>query len=467
MQKNWSRVGREIVVLVIAYVSMMSTLYASEPLMKDFVGINGHTVLFKPEVYSPVSKLARDYHSFSWDVGNDSANATSFPFAQNGVNWESLYSKWNAQGIDSHVSIMFNHFQKASDWTNIAADAKAYGRAIAQYFGPTVGNGLIKTIEIGNEPHDMDDELYVKIFRNMAMGIREVDSNLKISTAAVGINPQSKYIKDIEIMKSVIDYVDIISVHTYPNLTRWPYYDVSHPEDDRMSYLENVRDVIDWRNNFAEGREVWVTEFGYDAPSSNASTPNGWEKWRGDVTERQQAQYLVRSYMAFAEMDVERAYMFWFDDDDKAMLHGSKGITRHGVPKESYWAMKQMQEKLGDYRFEGIIESDTDAYIYSFVSGENEHDKIWVMWSPTGDGLEIDLDVSLLGAQVEWVESMAYSQFGDWSSDFELLNDNIQIIVGESPVYVKLLVVPEPGVLIVILGIIGVLSMKRCRFTLA
>jgi hypothetical protein len=51
----------------------------SKPLFRDFMGLNVHTVQFKPELYKPVCRLVRDYHGFDWDVGGDTNYAPRFP----------------------------------------------------------------------------------------------------------------------------------------------------------------------------------------------------------------------------------------------------------------------------------------------------------------------------------------------------------------------------------------------------
>ena len=51
----------------------------AHPLMGEFMGINGHTVQFKPELYSKVCRKARDYHPIEWDLGKDSDWKTTFP----------------------------------------------------------------------------------------------------------------------------------------------------------------------------------------------------------------------------------------------------------------------------------------------------------------------------------------------------------------------------------------------------
>ena len=43
----------------------------SNPLFRDFMGINGHTVQFRPKLYAETCRLVRDYHSLGWDVGDE------------------------------------------------------------------------------------------------------------------------------------------------------------------------------------------------------------------------------------------------------------------------------------------------------------------------------------------------------------------------------------------------------------
>ena len=38
------------------------------PLMRDFIGLCGHTVQFKPDLYAPVTRMVRDYHPIDWDA---------------------------------------------------------------------------------------------------------------------------------------------------------------------------------------------------------------------------------------------------------------------------------------------------------------------------------------------------------------------------------------------------------------
>jgi hypothetical protein len=69
--------------------------------MGEFLGINGHTIQFRPKLYSQVCRKVRDYHPFDWDVGKDTDFVTQFPEARNRVNWETVYGSWKAEGFET------------------------------------------------------------------------------------------------------------------------------------------------------------------------------------------------------------------------------------------------------------------------------------------------------------------------------------------------------------------------------
>jgi hypothetical protein len=78
------------------------------PVLRDFLGVNGHTVQFRPDLYKPVCRLVRDYHPFDWDVGNDTSFTPPFPFARNRVDWNKVYGSWKDAGYDTDVCLMFD-----------------------------------------------------------------------------------------------------------------------------------------------------------------------------------------------------------------------------------------------------------------------------------------------------------------------------------------------------------------------
>ncbi len=82
---------------------------ADKPRFREFMGLCGHTIQFKPVLYAPVCRAVRDYHPFEWDVGNDTSFSTRFPSARNGVDWGQVYGDWKAAGYETEVSLMFHN----------------------------------------------------------------------------------------------------------------------------------------------------------------------------------------------------------------------------------------------------------------------------------------------------------------------------------------------------------------------
>ncbi len=324
------------------------------PLMRDFIGINGHTVQFKPELYQPVCRLARDYHPVEWDLGKSTQDLPPFPQARNGVDWNQVYGSWRDKGWGIDACLMIETIP-VPKWKNLEADAKAYGQAFAREFGPSGMRRFVNSVEIGNEPGKWSDADYIRIFKAMAEGIRAGDPKLTISTCNLTTGKSGDYAKSVSCIEKFSGLFDVLNIHTYAQLENWPTWRRSFPEDPKLPhYLQDVSDLCRWRDASAPGKPVWVTEFGYDSSTKSPEPAGDFSKWDG-VTHTQQAQWLVRSLLVFSTMPVQRAYIYFFNDEDEPKLHASSGITRHFKPKPSYYALGHLQRVLGDYRFERIL----------------------------------------------------------------------------------------------------------------
>ena len=62
--------------------------------------------------------------------------------------------------------------------------------------------------------------------------------------------------------------------------------------------------------------------------------------------------------VVFATRNVDRAYLYYYNDDDEPAFHGASGLTRNFQPKMSFWAVKQLYEILGAYRFKRIVKQE-------------------------------------------------------------------------------------------------------------
>jgi serine/threonine-protein kinase ATR len=348
-------------------------LFSKAPML-DFVGVNGHTVLFRPELYRPVARLVRDYHPMDWDLGADTSSAPPFPKAANGVDWEQVYGSWKKAGFRTTVSVMFETL-KPDQWKDRKRDAFAYGKAFAAAFGPSSRN-LVECIEIGNEPKDYSEAEYREVFEAMARGVRAGDPKMKIGTCAVAIGKGDPYAKDVACLKGLEDLIDVYSIHVYAFAELWPTYRRTVPEDPSSAFLQRVREMAEYRRKHDPQAELWVTEFGWDGTDKK---PTGENASFQPNTPAEQARYLVRSLLLFASMDVQRAYVYFFNDDDEPSLHAASGLTTKFEPKPAYHALAHLQELLGAYRYERTV--SRDPWVLEFRHVSNREKRIRAGWA--------------------------------------------------------------------------------------
>ena len=231
------------------------------PLFRDFVGLCGHTVNFKPELYAPVCRVVRDYHPVKWDLAEDTSILPEWPMAKNQVPWDKIYQSWHDRGLSISVCFQFDDM-KGEDWKNIEHDAFAYAKSFAQTFGPGGKHPFVQCVEIGNEPGHIDDATYLRIFKSMAAGVREGDPKLKIATCNIEPGPSDRYWKGADILQPHLPAIDVLRIHRYAIKDGWPTWKRSHPEDSSVPYLSRIQEMIDWRDQHAQDRELWVSEFG-------------------------------------------------------------------------------------------------------------------------------------------------------------------------------------------------------------
>ncbi len=400
--------------------------------MREFTGINGHTVSFKPELYWPVCRLVRDYHPVVWDLGKETSEAAPFPFAKNKVDWSKVYGSWRGKDWNIDACLMFESIDRAS-WKDIAKDANAYGESFAKEFGPSGERKLVDSVEIGNEPGTWSDEDYSLMFQSMAKGLREGDPKLKIATCNLTTGKSGPYEKSVACIEKFPELFDVLNVHSYAQLEGWPTWKRSFPEDPKLkNYFGDVDALCKWRDAHAPGKPVWLTEFGYDSTTQEPPKTGDFAKWVG-VTDEQQAQWLVRSLLMFSAMPVDRAYIYFFDDNDEPQVHGSSGITRHFQPKPSYYALAHLQQALGEYRFTRIVVDDPGKLrVQEYQHGRNGDQYIWVAWSPTGSGRTLKYKPVGYPGRIMDIQRMPLAKT---DVTRETVPNPLEVEVNESPVY--------------------------------
>jgi hypothetical protein len=403
------------------------------PLMRDFVGINGHTVQFKPELYQPVCRLVRDYHPIEWDLGGNTAELPPFPLAKNRVDWSQVYGSWRDKGWRIDGCLMFESIKRA-DWANIEADARAYGQAFAREFGPSGKRRLVESVEIGNEPGKWTDADYSRLFKAMAEGVRAGDPGLKIATCNLTAGKSGDYEKSVECVSRFPDLFDVLNVHTYAQLEGWPTWRRSFPEDPKLPhYLQDIQALCRWRDAHAPGKPIWITEMGYDSTTQPQPATGDFAKWVG-VTDIHQAQWLVRSLLVFSAMPVERAYVYFFNDEDQPSVHGSSGITRHFQPKPSFYALAQMQAVLGDCRFSRIVTNEPDRLRVQEYQNDSGR-LVWAVWLPAGDGRSLAATLKNTPGKLLDAQRMPLAPGATAVSAKQDGAGRVEVLVDESPLY--------------------------------
>ena len=147
---------------------------SERPLLKDFIGLNGHTVQFRPELYRPIATLVRDYHPAEWDLGKDSYFVPPFPFAE--IGWIGAGFMVRGGSKDGAPTLCLCSRRYHAITGRVGGGIRDSMRSVSlEPFGPRGTNARVETVEIGNEPGKFSDADYRIIFENMARGFKAGD----------------------------------------------------------------------------------------------------------------------------------------------------------------------------------------------------------------------------------------------------------------------------------------------------
>ena len=269
-----------------ANVGIVESASPPRSLFRDFMGLNGHTVQFRPQLYRPIATQVRDYHPVEWDLGKDSDSIPPFPSARNGVDWNAVYGSWRKQGWRVDACLMFETLPRHK-WKDLAADSRAYGERFAHAFGPSAANPLVESVEIGNEPGSYSDADYRLVFEHLALGLKTGDPRIRVATCALTTGKSHSYAKSVECLIGLERLYDVLNVHSYAQLEGWPTWRRSYPEDPQLKdYLPDITRLCAWRDAHATGKQIWLTEFGYDASTTSPNPNSEFKQWVG-VTDTQ------------------------------------------------------------------------------------------------------------------------------------------------------------------------------------
>lgn len=373
--------------------------------LRELLGVNGYwswgtnqyAEQLKPDGgpwrYRPVASHARNYHDLTWDIPRpgvpidfkDMAQGKGTP-ANGWLNWDREYGAWAEAGFNIQASLQFFRYDPAR-WKNPEKEAYDYAFAFTRHFGLKKGNGLICSIEAGNEPWSYPAEVYRKILLGMARGAAIGDDSVEVLPCALQAADPS--VEKSGIFKNYIGarippeaapLLDGINIHAYSYAadSRGKRRGV-HPEHAHSTFWE-ILNAIRWRNENMPGKKIYLSEWGWESPG-------GGEDCIHDecVSEQAAASYAVRGALISARLGLDRATWFYYANESQpSSLYTRSGLTGSARvnfgKKRCFLALQSLVERAGSSYFHSIVREDERAWMYLLgnAAGQPTHLVAWL-----------------------------------------------------------------------------------------
>lgn len=454
------------------------------PLMKDFAGINGF--IDDAVELSQVCNFIREYHNWSWneDVQNEIKFAPSYP----GWNFDTYYKTL----LDSGITVAPCLKQSApwltshKDYKPIAAglnteDPASYKEKAsymyqyaARYGSKVVDQSLLKLAsnqqklsglnclryyEDWNEQdawwHGRDG--YFTPFEYAAMASANYDGHFGQIGNAYGIknaDPTSKFVMG-GLAKMSLDYLksirlwaevhrngsfpaDVINLHHYSNDNGGQGSSTTGISPEADSLKQRFKAFVDYRDQYLPGKEIWVTEFGYDVHAESVQRAPAIGTFSAEEV---QAMWLIRSYLALAAAGMDRAAMYMSRDADaiSSIKYSTSGLTEGGTKRkrESWYSLKTFNNVLGKMYFEREVETGNPNVLNYKFTEPGTGNSVFVLWCPTSNQTTFDYTFDL--PDELYVKSLIIQKNLDPDGDTTFAYDKQKAIilsVSERPLYV-------------------------------
>ena len=220
--------------------------------------------------------------------------------------------------------------------------------------------------------------------------------------------------------------LDVINYHQYTG--------THSPENS--SFVEEAKKVIDWRNRNAPGKEIWITEFGWDTNLGSVK--------HAAPSEDAQRDWIIREYLIGDRIGLDRMTVFDALNDgpsNDTTQYSTSGLATKGsegaVKKSSWYGVNTVHSLLKGYTFDGVVEENDSIYIYRYKKG---NDIILAIWSPTENGSKLHSYPLATGYSKGKMTVMKKGEDLGVTTDLELDPQHgfTEIEVTESPVFIQL-----------------------------
>jgi hypothetical protein len=412
-----------------------------------------------------------DYYRNLHDIGVVVAPCIqgSVPWLQKATAFQASYKPLDAPGLDAANPA--SYYAKSNFMFQFAAryGSKSVPDSLLQLASGqrrVSGLGYIKYVEDWNEQDkdwegknaqftpeeyaamasaDYDGHGNTMELHGKKYGIKNADSSIKLVMGGLAIF-NLDYIKR---MKSWFEgnradkkfAADVLNFHLYTFPDGSQYGDSGpalSPEAGKLK--EQMAAVVKYRNEYLPGKEVWLSEFGWDTnPDSRLSVPVIGSMDRQEV----QGIWLVRAYMALAAAGVDRAQMFMLRDvnpNDKTQFSSSGLVGPKGdfTRKKSWYYVATLKNTLTNMRYTGETASgDANVLIYKFKEVKGSKG-VYAIWAKTSNGYKVDnyqlkIPASVSNANLVTLSTGAAS---GQQSKLNITNGQVSVNVSERPVFV-------------------------------
>jgi hypothetical protein len=457
--------------------------------MDQFIGTNAF--IDDPLEKIKVAGFIREYHPWSWDVGEpfpNNSNAWNPSRAAGGNAWffDDYYQRLFDAGITVSPCIM-----NSVSWLNESNDFPSEQKPVraglsttdplsykehadhmfqyaARYGSQPVadsllklaanqprhsGLGTIRYLENWNEPdrtwgpkenHFTPEDL-------AAMGSADRDGHLGIMGSAYGVKNADPAMKLVlgGLSEADVDFVDGIRQWCLLNRTDKKFvYDVinvhrytSGVSPEQGLIKETMQAIVDYRNQYLPDVEVWITEFGWD--SGINGTPFSCPAIGNSNREEVQAWWIIREYLLLSSTGIERSAQYMLrdvDNDGKTQFEtcGLVNEKNDWTPKPSWYYTYTLRNVMKGMYFTGEQNSyNNNVLIYRYENTDRDT-MVYAVWAPTSNETVINgYKLNLTGKAVSAnLVEIADGEIHGVKTGLSINRNSVSINVSEKPVFV-------------------------------
>lgn len=259
------------------------------------------------------------------------------------------------------------------------------------------GLGLVKYFELWNEPNlnpspkatwggwaaSMDE--YYEMMRYGAESVKRADPDAIVTSAGYA-GMSADVVDPLRTFRYAdgrrpLDFVDIINVHFYsgkepPETCRT---DGNANVTSTTTFPENLEELAEWRDRYAPGRPIWMTETGYDSAG-----PFG-------TTEAIQAARLPRVVLLCLAYGVDKVFVYR-ESGSTPSMHACSGVLRNDFSRKPSWytlgtAIRQLHGVAGGAR--RMPHPDPHVWLMEWDAGGQPLLTAWTVDGTTRLGIEL------------------------------------------------------------------------------